>query len=442
MRRYIVCITAALLLLAGVCHAAQKVETPATAGAFVNLGIEFYGKMKYEKAASYFHEALKSRPSRSLRNLIAYGLKVLETNAASLKEIEALNNQLKTAAAEQKQAIIAQLINAHTNMGKRLLGAGGYVAIVKTHFDYVISQDPLNVEAYSYLGDINYLSMLYEGAIKHYRKALEIDPSNPFFQQRLGDVYVGIGNYDEARACYEKTVSLLEKSAFNDRKEKIEDLKRLIAKLPTALAEITELLKQNRYAEAVSLCKKRTALNPGDVTAVTYMGVALEELDEWPQAEKLYMAAIKLNSDYPTPHYYLGRLFLIKRKNSAKAIEEIENFKNRAAQLLEIDKNAAKALVQAHHTLVYIYHEILRDYKKAVAESKSLLKLAPEDQIAHYNLGLSYAYLDKKAMAYGEFKKVIAINPDTRIAKDAQSAIESLQKYSSINLLPYRPAEE
>ncbi|MEI8176135.1 MAG: hypothetical protein WCG78_04650, partial [Candidatus Omnitrophota bacterium] len=67
--------------------------------------------------------------------------------------------------------------------------------------------------------------------------------------------------------------------------------------------------------------------------------------------------------------------------------------------------------------------------------------LAPDDPEAHYALGLSYAYLDKKAMAYREFTKVIALVPEKPIARNAKEAIASLQKFSSIKSLPYQPLD-
>ncbi len=120
------------------------------------------------------------------------------------------------------------------------------------------------------------------------------------------------------------------------------------------------------------------------------------------------------------------------------AITEIEIFKEEIRDLLDKDKQAKDGLIAAEHTLVYIYHEILRDYKTAVRESKYLLELAPEDQEAHYNLALSYAYLDKKTMAYEELKKAIDINPGTKIAEAAKDMIEYLQSSPSVRSLPYR----
>jgi len=430
-----------ILLLGISANISLAKEEPASAG-FIGLGIKFYHTMQYEKARSNFREAAAQNPTRYERRFISYALKTLEIYAPRFKEIQELNAGLRAAQPDQRAPLIERLKTAHLALGKRLLGEGGYVALIKSHFDYIASQDPVNLEARLYLGDITYSGMLYDEAIKNYRKALEIYPDNPFFQQRLGDIYVGVGNYDEAKKCYGRAIQRYARSRLSDKREKMKELKGLIGRLPTSLDDIQGLMDKREYRDVVALCKKRAAMNPSDVTAITFMGIALEALGSWQQAEGLYQTAIKRNPDYPAPYYYLGELYLQRRKDVQKALRAIGTFKEKSEALLEVDKRSREAVIAAQHTLVYIHLEILRDYKTAIRESKYLLELAPEDQAAHYNLAIAYAYLDKKSMAYGEFKKVIEINPDTRIGREARDAIETMRKYSNMRTLPYRAIEE
>ena len=422
-KKYLIYITTLILLFSALAPARAQEKPQSGAEAFIELGIKFYNKMQYKKAGEYFKDAKALGPDRKQKRFLAYAIKTIESHAEELNRIEDLNGRLQAAQTADKTTFTEELITAHLNLGRRLLEKDGYVSIIKSHFDYIISQDPVNMEAYLYLGNINYLGMAYDEAIKNYKKVTELYPGNPFFWQRLGDIYVGVGNYDEAGKCYTEAVKLFKKSRMEDKKEKIEYFKKLIGKLPTALDDIKALMDKKLYRDVITLCKKRTALNPSDVTAITYMGMAMEELEQWQQAESLYKTAIKRNPDYPTPHFHLARIYLLKIKNAEMAIDEIEIFKEEIRDLLDKDKQARDGLIAAEHTLVYIYHEILRDYKTAVRESKYLLELAPDDQEAHYNLALSYAYLDKKAMAYEELKKVIAINPDTKIRNVCPTSI-------------------
>lgn len=425
-------------------HASSGQASPpiVTAKDCVERGILSYGTMDYQNALFYFQKAGELKPSRTYKKFIAYCMQVLEDYSVALREIEELHIQFNEAPLEDKDSYIKKLKVCHLRMGKLLLNEGGYIAIIKTHFEYIIAYDPINVEARRYLGDLHYSAMLYEQAIENYQKALKIDSENPFFQQRLADIYVGVGRYDEARSHYEETIRLLEQFRLDDKTDEISYLKKLIGKLPTAIQDIQELLDKKQYKEVISLCKKRTSMNPGDITAITCMGIAYEALGQWKKAQRLYQTAVKRAPDYPTPYYYLGNIYLVKRKDYKKAIAYIKDFKTKSQELLEIDKNAKASLITALHNLVYIYHEITREYRKAVQEGTYLVKLAPRDQRAHYNLALSYAYLDKKSMAYSAFKKVIEINPDTKIAFNARDMIERMQKYSSIKTLPYQRWDE
>ncbi len=445
-----------LLLSILYCPRISRADENNPATGLAGVAVKFYERMEYSKAKEYFRQADSLKPGGEYKRFISYGLTVLTKYDSKLKEIEALNRRLRGITAlpgsaakiggsrllAGKKDLIEKLEILHLNLGRRLLEEGGYVSIIKSHFEYIIAHDPVNLEAYSYLGDISYSGMLYEEAIKNYKKALSIYPDNIFFLQRLGDIYAGIGYYDEAKRCYEKSIKLLTKSRLNDKKERVAYLKRLLGKLPTAIEDIRKLIDNKSYEDVIALCKKRVAMNPSDVTAITYMGIAFEELGQWQQAEALYKAAIKRNPDYPTPHFYLGKIYLIHHKDSDKAISEIEIFKEGIEELLPIDKQAKDGLIAAQHFLIYTYHEILRDYNAAVKESKYLLELAPNDQDAHYNLALSYTYLDKKSMAYSEFKKAIDINPNAPIAASAKEAIEQLQQYQSIRSLPYRKVSE
>ncbi|MBI4335223.1 MAG: tetratricopeptide repeat protein [Candidatus Omnitrophica bacterium] len=282
-----------------------------------------------------------------------------------------------------------------------------------------------------------YGNMEYQKAVDCFKAAAAIEPDNPELQERLGDIYAGLGDYDAARASYEAAIRCYRKSRLSDRNKKIGHLKRLVNKLPSSLSEITRLLDSGEFDNVLTLCKKRIAMNPGDVTAVTCMGMAYAELGHWREAEKLYKTAIKRSPDYPAPHFYLANIYLTNRKDPQRAVKEIETYKDKLEELLGIDKRARDGLAAALRRLIYIHHEILRDYETAVGESKNLLKLEPESQEGHYNLGLSYAYLGKKSMAYAEFQKAINLNPDTRIGRAAQDAIEWLRRYPATRTLPY-----
>ena len=53
-----------------------------------------------------------------------------------------------------------------------------------------------------------------DGQIKHFRKALEIDPENDMTMENLADALISIGRKDEAKRLYKKVI---ETSKIKDR---------------------------------------------------------------------------------------------------------------------------------------------------------------------------------------------------------------------------------
>lgn len=68
------------------------------------------------------------------------------------------------------------------------------------------TSDALLANALIPLGERQYKTLDYEGALNTYKRALELDPENPVTNQRLGYVYVQLGELDDARHHYERAI--------------------------------------------------------------------------------------------------------------------------------------------------------------------------------------------------------------------------------------------
>jgi len=58
------------------------------------------------------------------------------------------------------------------------------------------------------IGERQYRNGDQEGAIATYQRALELDPNNPVFYQRLGYIFTQQGKFSEAQRCYERAIGL------------------------------------------------------------------------------------------------------------------------------------------------------------------------------------------------------------------------------------------
>ncbi|MGB7339554.1 MAG: tetratricopeptide repeat protein [Phototrophicaceae bacterium] len=69
------------------------------------------------------------------------------------------------------------------------------------------TSDALLANALIPLGERQYRTADYRGALSTYNRALDLDPENPVINQRLGYVYTQTGELDEAKRCYEKAIA-------------------------------------------------------------------------------------------------------------------------------------------------------------------------------------------------------------------------------------------
>lgn len=106
----------------------------------------------------------------------------------------------------------------------------------------------------------------------------------------------------------------------------------------------------------------------------------------------------------------IGFLFILTFLHSA-------DFKNR----VKFWENAARtspSVMIGHGTLAPIYY-VEKEYDKAEIEYKKILELDPKHKDAHYWLGFIYLGKNRPQEAEEEFKRQIAVNPESKEAADA-----------------------
>ncbi|MEO1288752.1 MAG: tetratricopeptide repeat protein [Chloroflexota bacterium] len=74
------------------------------------------------------------------------------------------------------------------------------------HDDRQRTSDALLANALIPLGERQYKTSDYRGALSTYNRALELDPENPVINQRLGYVYTQTEDYDQAKSCYQTAI--------------------------------------------------------------------------------------------------------------------------------------------------------------------------------------------------------------------------------------------
>lgn len=130
--------------------------------------------------------------------LTAFGLTRFTTARNELEEARKLVEKELEEARDRFESAISEREEEIQQMRDEL-------KIAASH-DRQRTSDALLANALIPLGERQYKTADYQGALNTYKRALELDPENPVTNQRLGYVYVQQGKLDDARHHYERAI--------------------------------------------------------------------------------------------------------------------------------------------------------------------------------------------------------------------------------------------
>lgn len=308
-------------------------------------------------------------------------------------------------------------------------------------------QFPGNPEPLAHMGLIESKRARYPDAIKHYRKAMALNPAMPGLRLNLGLALFKNGDYHQAIADLEP----LRKTHPEDQQLTI-----LIGMSQYALghfSDASKLLKQasiqdpqnltllltlahsclwsKQYSCVQDAFHKILSLNADSAEAEMLMGEALDEMKDHEGAVRQFRAAAKVNPKEPNVHFGLGYLLWTKGQYPEAAAEfqaELANdpkhLKARlylgdtkmqmsqpdeARPLLEQVVNDDPADGMAHRDLAIILAE-QGSKDEALKQFQAAIRINPKDVNAHYRLGRLYRSMGKTAEAKIEFDRASSLN--------------------------------
>ena len=221
----------------------------------------------------------------------------------------------------------------------------------------------------------------WAGAVAHYLKALEADPSNPHALFLAGVAQAHAGRLD--LSC--------------------QLLGRCLATQPghaeAAQALGGALLSSGKTREAAIALERAQVLNPKVATIAYYLGAAYHALGKTDQAIQSYRRATKLRPDYADAHNNLGNLL------------KAQNRIGEAAEAYRAAIAAQPVHKQAWYNLG-ITLQLQKDYPGAEKAYRTAVELDPANPNAENNLGLVLRSLGKHAEAILCFQRAIELRSD------------------------------
>ncbi|MFW9257737.1 tetratricopeptide repeat protein [Nostoc sp. CALU 546] len=310
-----------------------------------------------------------------------------------------------------------------------------------------------------------YESGNYEGAVKDFNQAIELDPQNALAYNKRGDAYYRLGDYEQAQADSSQAILLnpQDANAYFDRGFAFYGL----SKYKEAIADYTQAIKlnsENAYAYygrglarsqvkdnkgAIGDFSKAIALKPEYTEAYLQRGILRRRLKQRLAAIQDFDAIIKINPSDAKAYYQRGLTqFLNKQQYAAlkdytDAIninpKYIEAFLNRGDIYSDLG-NKVEA-TEDYNTILeidpkfiaaYIHRGIHRfsfgNYKGAIEDYTEALKLDTNNVAAYNNRGNAYLELGNTKAANQDYSRAIAINANNALAYYNRGIIRTKQK--------------
>jgi tetratricopeptide (TPR) repeat protein len=336
-------------------------------------------------------------------------------------------------AADQRQTAIA-------------LEQAGRNAEAESAWRTLLNIQPTSAEAYAHLGFLESQQQRYAQAILLYRKALALDPRMPALRMNYGLALFKAGELKDALATFEgllkqqppsspeaqrlKTLIGMSHYGLKQYAAAVPYLKQAIESepqnLPFRLLLAHSCLWSKQYQCVLDVYREILNLNAESAEADMLAGEAMDEMQDHSGAIEQFRAAVKANPKEPNVHFGLGYLLWTQGRYDGAAREfqaELANVPNNpqaiayladsqiklnhpenARPLLEKAIRLSPEMELAHLDLGIVEADAGKN-DAAVRELKLAIKLAPNDIKAHYRLARLYQAMGRKQEASLEFEK-------------------------------------
>ena len=307
----------------------------------------------------------------------------------------------------------------HQRLAAIALEQEGRNAEAEAAWRAVLRVQPANPEVYAHLGFLEARQERYRQAVPLYRKALALNPAMPGLRMNLGlalfkggelkeaiqifspllksqppsspeaqrlTILVGLAHYGLGE--YAKTVPYLKQATASDPQN-----------LPFRLVLAHSCLAVKQFQCVLDVYHEILLLNAESAEADILAGEALDEMNDSVGATRQFRAAVQANPKEPNVHFGLGYLLWVQSQYEEAAHE----FQSELANV----PNHVQAMVYLADTNMKMGHP-----KVALPLIRKAIRLDPEIELAHLDLGILYADAGRRDDALRELKVAARLSPN------------------------------
>lgn len=289
-------------------------------------GLSYLGRRDYDNAIAEMEKATKLNPKmdvywRDLSQVYVFKLVDFIQNSKSLSSEQARNEVFNLSANSVNSAKRATDINP-SNVAN------------------------WNVRGYIYQNMIGVLGGADDWAIKSYKKALEIENTNPYIYTQLGRSY--LGKADLARS---NKNSDEEKKAIEEAQKYFQKALELKSDYAPALYQLAMIsLREGKTQEAISKLHQAETIAPFDVGIAFQLGLLYYNTNDLDKAQAQFERAVQISPNYSNARYYLGLIYDKKgeKDNAIKQFKEIEKYNpdNELVKKILVNLEAGKSALE------------------------------------------------------------------------------------------------
>ena len=187
----------------------------------------------------------------------------------------------------------------------------GHPGWARTALESLAAENPKDALYAYWLGRLDYDGHEYGGAIRHFQRAIELDPRMARAYDNLGLAYYYQDQNDLAVTNYEKAIALNREAGH-----------------PSPWPHLNLAITQqflNQLPQAETNLREAIRLDPGFAKAHFQLGTVLEDLNQLEAALGELKEAAHLEPDYPEPHMALARIYR-KLGKEPDAREEVKTY--------------------------------------------------------------------------------------------------------------------
>jgi len=281
----------------------------------------------------------------------------------------------------------------------------------------LIAAAPMQADPYHLIGVIATQVGKHEAALDYVKKAIQLNPFAPVYQNTLGVAYDGMGRTDEALTAFEQAVTIkgdYAEAYFNlarlqDRRgmrdKAMVNCRNALRANPNYIDALCLMgqfeANSNRLEEAADLYRQALRLSPDNLNALNGLGSVRLNQQRFPEAAERLQRVAQMAPNRPDVHYHLGLALQQMGK-----LDEAEQSHRRS---LSLNPNSSET-----HNNIGICLALRGRLEEAIFEFREAIRLRPDHFEAHSNLGnvlLTQAKYHDAVACYRESLKYNSQNP-------------------------------